>query len=487
MSAEVEERKDISGEECLPEANEPIRNASELEQEKQRITQDFHAQGNIGTTQVFINSLGAMNWGSQQAQTATSLPSSTQTYQLHTRKGCTDFVERYKNSEHLAVAIVLSTFELVCLNDLSELKSLLMEELPTAELAGEDSTPVVRDPYIAVDTCLAAIGGEWFTNQDGQPCVGLGAHSQQALQTLWEQFPALRDPICRWLIQLSRVYKFRTAFDAYQLVCAFVRVISLDFEDAKRRIFSQLCSCSDNTGLLGNIMYKLYKGTALQQEIEHMLLDWLGSKSSWLWHPACWACSFLMPELDRNKFGPPLEKALRRRLEDLTNDDYAFMAVLLIQSEYFRTVLTGLLGKAVQHADKRDARLMVLQTYLYLLRSCYYLVDADCPALPLAVCDTLQQQQSLTPVLREVISQAALRRQLYAILRAYLKELPQYQYPAPLFKHLCAFFYNMAQSAPDYWPDILQFLDSCKGTLSRQIYERLLPMYHPTRQLSSTV
>lgn len=478
MSSVVEERKEIDGEDCPLEDSKPISNSSDLEQEKQRIAQDFYAQGNIGTTQVFINSLGSMNWGAQQTQAAAAQPSSDQTYQLYTRKGCVGFVEQYKNSEHLAVAIVLSTFELVRLSDLSELKALLMEELPATELAEEDSVPSIRDPYISIDTFLSAIGGEWFTNQDNQQCVGLGKHSQQALQTLWEQFPALRDPICKWLVHLCRVYKFRTAFDAYQIVCAFVRVISLDFEDARKRIFSRLYSCSDNTGLLGNIMCKLYGDIALRQEIERMLLGWLSSESSWLWRPACLACSFLMPELDQSQFSPPLKKALGRRLGRLTREDSAFMSVLLIQSEYFRAMLASLLGKTVQRADKRAARLMATQTYLYLLRGCYYLVDADWLELPLAACDTRQQQQSLVPVLREAMSQITLRKQLYAILRAYLEELSLYQCSQPLFNHLCAYFYNMAQSAPDYWTDILQFLNNCKGKLSQQIYERLRLMYH---------
>ena len=484
MSSEVEEAKDAGGEDFLSGDNEPISNSSDLEQEKQRIAQEFHANGNIGTYQFFINSLDSMNLGAAQRSGSAPKPSN-QTYQLYTRSGCSDFVERYKNSEHLAVAIVLSVIELVRLSDLSELKALLVEELPTAELEGEDGTPAVRDPYISMNTFLTAIGGEWFMNQDGQQCVGLGEHSRQALQMIWEQFPALRDPICRWLVRLCQVYKFRTAFDANQVVCAFVRVISLDFEDARKRIFTRLYSYGDSTGLLGNIMYKLYEDSSLQQEAEHMLLWWLSSESNWLWRPACLACSRLMPQLDHERFDPPLEKVMNRRLNRLTKGDAAFIAVLLEQSEYFRTLLTRLLGRAIQRESRRAGRLQTAQAYLYLLRNSYYLVNVGSPVLPLAACDSRQQQQFLAPVLRVVMFQSALRKQLYAILRAYMKELSYYQHTQQLVDHLCAYYYNMAQSAPDYWLDILQFLDNCQEKLSKQICGRLRSLYRPVQQLPS--
>lgn len=489
---EVEEKKDVNEEERPPEANEPIKSYSDLEQEKQRRAQELYAQGNIGYTQIFIQSMGNLNMDTLRKFTSASAQSSSkQTYKLHTRQGCAEFVEQYKNSEHLAVAIVLSTFELVRLSDLNELKTLLIEELPEVESSEEDDTLTVRDPYISVNTFLSLIEGELFSTQDGQQCVGLGEHSQQALKTLWEQFPALRDPICRWLVRLCRVYKFRTAFDAHQIVCAFVRVISLDFEDAQKRVFSRLRSDSDNAALLGNIMCMLYGYANLSKKVERMLLDWLESRSSWLWSSACLACAFLMSETRNDSvrndvFDLPLKKALNRRLIFLTGDDSAFMSVLLNQSEYFRTMLADLLGDAVCQSQKHSTHMVLAQTYLFLLRGCYYLVNADYPELPLAACDSKRQQQSLIPVLREVISQISTRSQLYAIMRAYLEELSRYQYSQQLIKHLCAFFYSIAQSSPDYWSDILQFLYNCKGTPSKQIFERLRTMYHPTKQLSST-
>lgn len=480
----MEEKRTAAEEDGSGETNEPIRSTSDLEQEKKRGAYSFYAQGNTAATQIFIGHLGSMDLNAWRRKSAPPAPPESRTYALHTRSGCREFVERYKNSEHLAAAIVLSVFELVYLGDLHELNGLLMEELPEAALA-EEAAPPPRDPYTSVDTYLSVIGGERLASQEGKQYAGLGENGQRALENIWEQFPGLRDPICRWLVRLCRSYRARTAFDAYQMVCAFARVVCLDFEDAQKRVFSRLYSSPENTGLLGNLMGKLYEEDSLRGKLEELLLGWLGAGDSWLWRPACLACSFLMPGLDEGKFGPALERAVRRRLNSLTKSHSAFLAVLMLQSGYFRDLLARLLGRMVRRAENRAERLTAAQAYLYLLRSCYYLVDAQRLELPLAACDTKRQQQELTPVLAEVMGRVDLRRQLYAVLEAYLKELDRYQYPERLVQHLCAYFLNLTQSAPAYWRDILEFLSGFRGRLGRQLRERMAALYPGSRQLPS--
>lgn len=487
MSSEFEEKQATAKEDRFPEVNEPISSTSDLEQEKKRTVHEVNAHGNTAGTQIIIGHIDEMNFGPRQKRDAPAEPPASQTYSLHTRKGCTEFVEQHKNSEHLAVAIVLSVFELVCLGDLHDLKELLMEELPDAAPAGEETATPARNPYISVDTFLSAIGGEWVTSREGKQYVGLGENAQKAMQNLWEQFPALRDPICRWLVRLCRDYKARTAFDAYQMVCAFARVVALDFEDAQKRMFPRLYSRPENMGLLGNLVCKLYGEASLRGELEKLLRGWLGTRDSWLWRPACLACSFLMPGLDEKRFGSALAETVNYCLSRLTRNDSAFLAILMLQSEYFRSMLARLLGRRMRKADNHIERLAAAQTYLYLLRSCYYMVDAQHPELPLAACDTKEQQQALSPVLAEVMGQASLRKQLYAILRAYLKELDRYQYPDYLFNHLCAYFYNMTHALPSCWPDILEFLSGCRGRLGRRLFEHMLSMYRCSRQLPSPV
>lgn len=484
MSEEFQEKQTAAEDDRSPEVNEPIDSASDLEQEKNRAAHEFHAQGNTATTQIFIGHLGAMNLDPWQRKDVPSGSLVGQTYSLYIRKDCREFVEQYKNSEYLAAAIALSVFELVYLGDLYDLIQLLMEELPGV-VSDEKDASSDRDPYISVDTYLSIIGGEWFTSQEGKQYVGLGENAQKALQNFWEQFPSLRDHICRWLVRLCRHYKVRTAFDAYQMVCAFARVVCLDFEDARKRIFPRLYSNPENLWLLGNLVYKLYEGVGLRDELERLLQNWLSARDSWLWRPACLTCSFLMPGLDEERFGPALERAVGCHLIRLTKVDSAFLATLMLQSEYFRSLLARLLGRTVQKASNRMERLTMAQTYLYLLRSCYYLVDAQRPELPLAACDTKEQQQALTPVLAEVMGQIGLRKQLYAILRAYLKELDHYQYPDRLFNHLCAYFCNLTQTAPICWPDILELLSDHRGKLKSRLCERMLSMYRGSQQLPS--
>lgn len=485
MSNEFEEKQTVTEDDHSAEANEPISNTSDLEQEKKRAAYEFYAQGNTATTQIFIGHLGSMDdFNSWQKKDTPSTPPAIQAYSLHTRQGCREFVERYKSSEHLAVAIVLSVFELVYVGDLHELEELLMEELPDAVPAKEDA-PLNWDPYTSVDTYLSIIGGERFTSQEGKQYLGLGENAQKALQNIWEQFFGLRDPICRWLVMLCRSYKARTAFDAYQMVCAFARVACLDFEDARKRIFSRLYSSPENVGLLGNLVCKLYEETSLRGKLEELLLDWLGGKNSWLWRPACLACSFLMPGLDERRLGPALERAVGCRLYSLTKSNSTFLAILMLQSKYFRDLLSQLLGRMVRKVGRREERLAMAQTYLYLLRSCYYMVDDQRPELPLAACDTKEQQEALTPILAEVMSHMDLRKQLYAILRVYLKELDLYRYSDSLFNHLRAYFYNLTRSAPAYWPDIMEFLSGFQGKTGRRLCEYTLYEYRNSRQLPS--
>lgn len=482
---ELEEKQTDAEKSPPPEDNEPIGSAADLEQEKKRTAQEFYAQGNVGTTQIFIGHLDSMSYAPQKKQEAPAESPGDKTYSLGARKECAAFVERYKNSEHLAVAIVLSVFELVYIGDLPELTALLMEELPEAVPTGEDAAPPVRDPYISMDTFLSAINGEWFTNQTGKQYVGLGKSAQEALRNFWEQFPALRDPMCRWLIRLSRGYRTRTTFDAYQMVCAFARVSSLDFEDAKKRILNRLYSNQENMGLLGNLVCKLYAEAALRGELEGLLMSWLRAGDSWLWQPACLACSFLMPGLRDDQFGSALERAANRHLICPARGDTAFLAVLMLQSEYFRTLLARLLHQMEQRAKNHAERQNAAQTYLYLLRNSYYRVDHKWPELPLAACDTKEQQQALAPLLAVIMGQTALRRQLYAILRAYLEELDHYQPSHLLYDHLCAYFYNLIQSNPTCRQEVLAFLSGCQGTWGPRLRDRLRSVHFHSQGLAS--
>ena len=95
---------------------------------------------------------------------------------------CTQFVEKYKYSEYLAMAIILSTFEAVLLADLPDLQKTLMEYLPIVRMKDneekeeEASQP---NPYVSLNTILMVINGKKFVTEDGQICIGFGESSIQ--------------------------------------------------------------------------------------------------------------------------------------------------------------------------------------------------------------------------------------------------------------------------------------------------------------------
>ena len=453
-------------------ANEPISSPSELEEEK-RTTRDFYAQNNTGHIQVFIQSLESLNLGVQPKEDKSLEKLASKTYNLRNRADCADFVEHYKCSDYLAIAIILSVFELVALSDLPELQATLVKMLPAMELAElEDTATVVSNPYISTNTFLATIGGKQFVTEDNRIYVGLGENFFQAFQNLWELFPSLRDSILEWLIQLYQIYQFRTAFDAYQMSNAFAKIISLDFVAAKKHIFSKLYSEREYTGLLGGIVCKLYDNSDLREDLTFMLKDWANSPS-WLWRPLYLAYSFLPPEIRPEEIDILIKKTVNKRLAHMTRDDSGFFAILLMGSEYFRTLFSQLLNHKIQKAIMRKERLFIAQNYLYLIRNSYYLVDASHPELPLVTCDTADQLRALSPVLSQVISHISLRRQLYAVLRVYLKEISNYCYTDELFDHTAAYFYKIVQDLPEYQEDIREFLSDCRSRMTLRLCNRL--------------
>ncbi len=479
LNTENEEGQPGGGQEenASAEMNDPIRNSDDLEKEK-RAARDFFAENNIGGVQFFIQSMSSLNFGHSPTPAGTGEKAPNRTYRLECPEDCSAFVECYKDSQYVVTALVLSAFELVRLSELPKLTDTLTELLPTAVPADAENPPArtAADPYVSIDTILLVIGGKRFVTKEGLQCLKLEKDPQQVLRNFWEQFPMLRGPVSKWLVQVCRSSKFRTAFDLYQLVVACSRVISLDFQDAKEQIFPLFYSDPSTTSLLANIVGNLYEDAALRQDLDNMILDWLCSSGVWLWRPACLACSFLMPVVNLGVLEPHLEKAVRKRLTRMTKSDSVFAAVLLGQSEYFRTLFAKLFGQAVQNAHDQKGRMDVAQTYLYLLRNCYYMVDSSQPELPLAMCDNVGQQRSLTPILRQIMSTFSLRRQLYAVLRAYLNEISRYPDSSWNFNHICAYFYNMARSAPECWQDVLRFLAECKNMLARRIYDQLFPL-----------
>lgn len=462
------------------EETEEIDKSADLEKEKQiQIMNEFNAEGNMAGTQVFVNA-GCLNMSYKQSSEDINVKVSSKEYDLRDSGECSEFIEEYKNSEQLAIAIILSTFEVVALGDLPDLQKNLMRYLPLPKmLEGEETENYYsrQNSYISLNTILATVGGKKFITEEGQMCAGLGEDSKQALANILEQFPLLRDPIVSWLIHMNEIYKYRTTFEAYQIIAAFSRVISLDIIDAQKRIFPQLYTNPRNIGLLGNLMSKLYEEPALRNDIESIILQWIKSDSIWLWKAACLAYSFFMEDGVCISYEPLLYKAVRRRFFRFRKEDWNFISTLSMQSGHFRTMVASIFCDVYKKSETREMRMMIAQIYINLIRCGYYRVNSSLIELPFVACDTKQQQKDIRQIVAQIMSIYHLRKQLYVILQTYLKELSNYDFSEDVINHISAYFYNMVSNDKAYQKDILFFLKNCESKAANHIYKKLYSIY----------
>ena len=335
--------------------NENINSSADLEREKQK-TNGFIVEGNAAQFQVFIQHYNEYDKGIKQILNAVSSDGNRKKYDLCQADKCVEFIETYRDSEYVVVAIILCVFEFVSLADLPDLRKIFVKYLPKAERIDQEKSGqnVNGDPYLSIDTLTGVIGGRRFDTKDGQSCISLGENSKQALINVMDSFPALRDTIVSGLIHVHEVYQCRTMFNVYQMAVAFARVSSFDIEYADRHIFPRLCSDSRNTGLLGILMYKLYEDDSAREMTDSILLRWLSSDGKWLWRPVCMVFSFLTEAGSNVSFETALERAICRRIQDFKASDLTFMASILMQSMAFREMMARVFQSLIIEADKQE-------------------------------------------------------------------------------------------------------------------------------------
>lgn len=463
-----------------PEGNESgnISSSADLEREKQK-TNEFVAEGNTALYQVFIQNYNEYDKGIRQKLNAVSSDGNRKKYDLCQADKCVEFIETYRDSEYVVVAIILCVFEYVSLVDLPELRKVFIKYLPRAERAEQEGSVqnVNGDPYLSINTLAGVIGGKRFDTEDGQSCISLGENSKQALSNVMDSFPPLRDTIVSGLIQVHEEYKYRTIFNVFQMAAAFARVSSFDIGYADRYIFPRLCSDSRNTGMLGILMYKLYEDGAAREMTGRILLKWLDSNSKWLWRPVCMTFSFLAEAGINASFEKALERAVCGRIRDFKCRDLKFTASILMQSQAFRDMMARVFQSLFNKADGQEERQFLATIYLRLLRYCYFRVDKKFRELPLVACDTVAQQRLLSPLIGLLMSKYHMRKQLYLILEAYIKEISGYRFSPQMINHIAAYFYILAGTEETYQRDMMDFLRRCEGAAARQIYDRLQKKY----------
>lgn len=472
LENETEDNRNFKSEDETIE-NEDVDSSDDLKNEKQKIN-EFHVKGNSAYVQLFIQN----NMDSIFRDILLHLKSPTnetegKSYNLKDKVECAEFIERYKNSEYLIVAIILSTFEVVLLGDLPDLREQLMEYLP--ETKKENEPKYQKNPYISIYTILNVISGKYFNAENGDSYIGFGDGTDEILINVLNQFPALRKSIILWLIQLHKVYKYVTGFEFYQIVTAFTRVISIDMKYAKIQIFPLLCDDDKNINLLGNVVYKLYSNITLRERTEDLIVQWLKSGSMWIWKSIFIAYILLEEGGIFVSFKGLLGKTIRKKFYSFTSNDLMFLANLLIQSKNARTYICHIFNAMYNKSE--EMHLQIAQMYIQLVKFNYFCVNSSFIELPLVACDNKEQQEYLEPIVRKIITVYSLRKQIYIILEVYLRELSEYSYTKYTINHISAYLYNMAFTGQIYRQDLMYFLSKCKDKAARQVYTRLLQVY----------
>lgn len=455
---------------------EEFSNADDLVQKKQR-EYEMNAQNNCATNQVFFQEADNVKiFNITYANSVTPKLSEVKSYNLSEINGCIEFVERYKDSEYLAVAIILSIFKSISLGNLANLKTSIMEFLPLSTIsnrAGSDEQALITDPYLSLNTVMFVIGGTQFNEVDGQKCARLVDNTSQPLSNFWEQFPSLRTPIVSWLSHITTIYTYCTNFDVCQLSTAFTRIISLDFIDSEQRIFPILYTNDDNTSLLGFLGYNLYRDKDLCNKVTQIINQWMNEDKTWHWKSACLVYCNLMNKGIAFQLESELKRLIEKKLLTLLKYNLAFLARLASLSLPFNQMLVTIISSSFCKADTRDKRLRIARIYVNLIRYSYYCVNSSVTNLALAICTTKEQQHCITPIINQIMTVYSLRKQLYIIMNAYLKELSGYHASDKLINYLSAYFYNMTLAGKEYYDDVIYFLENCQCSISTQIYKRL--------------
>lgn len=451
------------------------KNPDELKKERSKF-QSFEASGNYANYQVFVQNMNLEGPQQYKEVPVQEKDKKEARFDLKEPADCAEFVEEYKNGEYLALTIILAVFDIVSINDLPDMAEKLMDALPAVEEVDQNGNVVrsrSREPYLSLQCKLAVIGAGTFVRGDGQRCVGFGSKSKQVLRNIGEQFPALRVPIISWLIKVNDNYKYKTGFDAQQMIQAFSRVIALDFADAKREIFPRLYSRPENMLFLGTLASALLKDPSLKDDVLSITQAWAES-GKWLWKSALFAYAKLDVPEACEKLKDLLQKNIATHMEGFSEADMFFLSLALSCSVHVRTMMCEILyQKLSSKTSKKVEKDEAAGFYLTLVTYCYYYVDEGSLELPLVVCDTKEQQQLLAPALAQVLSSRDSRRWLFDLLELYLKEISGYSVPARLVRHTAAYFSNMMRSAPVYQEDVSALLRKCSCGMTQEIFKLL--------------
>ncbi|MCL2146551.1 MAG: hypothetical protein FWH52_01965 [Synergistaceae bacterium] len=391
-----------------------------------------------------------------------------ESFALHDPTQFAAFGEQFKDSIHFAYAISLSVFNYILIRQADNLIKSLMNHLPViADEEGRERADR-NTPYLSLHNVMGVIGGCEFDTPYGL-AIGFSENTSGVLNNIWRQFPSLRDPIVIWLIDIYYTHKSGTEFENRQILNAFVKLIMLDFEDAKSRLFFRLISDPGNVWFISAVSLEIYKDSALHEEMDKLLYQWAKSADDYLWVIPCLVYSFTIYEqVYENKLYDVLYPQFKRS----SLSTAAAIGPFLIESKRLRCAVVRVLEKRITATEKRlsNTAKTTIDTYLALLRYGYFLVTPKKTALPMVACDNSEQLKQLRPLMGKILSNYNIRTSLFSILSVYLEEISKYKVSTSIRNALNAYFLNAAYANPRFYNDIMRFLHNEKNAIAYEIY-----------------
>lgn len=458
--------------------------SADIEKEKKQFNSgNMHVNGNqadnLVTIQNAIINGGVSLGGYTVREVLRNSGKVDKDYDLSDAEQFAEFGETVKAGEHFAIAVILCVFEYVELDDLQDLKSKLLTELP--KVTDEEGTEIAvyQNAYLSINSLLKTVRGEMVVLESGEHCIRLGASRPMALKNLWNQFPEMREHIASWLLNVCDSFEYRTNFDTAQITAAFVNILKLDFTAGTYHFFSRFYSNPDKYLLLGFIALELYNDLAYCNKILPYINEWAESGDSWKWKSAVYVYANIKNGEENDEFDEKVGKALASRYNLLERDKFRnenflpYVGMLLAGSERLRTLVASMLGKLVNNTHNYNKKQLNCLWYLELLRYGYYLVSSEITALPLVACDRKRQLENLLPLLEIVLSRYDTRQLLFIILELYIREISGYNVEKKTINHIKAFFQLIAESNPRFRDDIALFLKKCDCKLSKELGEFL--------------
>jgi len=395
-------------------------------------------------------------------------------YDLSVPEQFAEFGEKVMGNEYFATAVILCVFDCVELDDLQELKSKLLEELPKA--TDDEGKELKRsNPFTASHTLLKSIKGQLVVMEIGDnlvDCARLPENREIALKNLWQQFPELHSCIARWLLNVSESFKYRTNFETAQITSAFLSLLKIDFSAGTKHLFERIRSTPNKFWLLSFIAFELYNDDSYRKRIIPHLNDWAES-TGWLWMPALYVYANMKNEDGSEDFSKKIKKTLVRNhqaleYEKLSDAHFPYIGMLLTVSERLRDFISSMLGKFMERSKNYNEKQLIGFWYIDIMRYGYYIVNSETVNLPLVVCDQKKQLEDLMPLTSFVMSIYVLRQFLFALLESYLKEISKYNVQQKTVKRLKAYFQALS-GIPQHKDDVVLFLSNCKCTLATDL------------------